>query len=68
MQPDFLIVGDGFAGIVCAERPASAGIRVLLIDRRPHMGGNAFDTFDENGIFVHPYGPHIFPIQNQSVF
>jgi UDP-galactopyranose mutase len=68
MQHDFLVVGAGFAGIVCAERLASAGKRVMIIDRRPHIGGNAFDTYDENGILVHPYGPHIFHTNSKRVF
>jgi UDP-galactopyranose mutase len=68
MQHDFLIVGAGFAGIVCAERLASAGKSVLIIDRRPHIGGNAFDTYDDNGILVHPYGPHIFHTNSKRVF
>jgi UDP-galactopyranose mutase len=58
---DYLIVGAGFAGSVLAERlAAAAGKRVLLIDRRPHIGGNAYDEYDTSGIMVHRYGPHIF--------
>ena len=58
---DCLIVGAGFAGSVLAERlAAGSGQRVLLIDRRPHVGGNAFDHYDDHGILVHRYGPHIF--------
>jgi UDP-galactopyranose mutase len=58
---DFLIVGAGFAGSVLAERLANGlGKRVLLIDRRPHIGGNAYDHYDESGLLVHRYGPHIF--------
>lgn len=58
---DYLIVGAGFAGSVLAERLAAGlGKRVLLIDRRDHIGGNAYDHFDEAGIMVHRYGPHIF--------
>jgi UDP-galactopyranose mutase len=58
---DYLIVGAGFAGSVLAERLA-AGLnkRVLLIDRRPHIGGNAFDEADAAGVLIHRYGPHIF--------
>lgn len=55
-----LVVGAGFAGSVCAERLASAGHHVRVIDRRPHIGGNAFDEIDPHGIRVHRYGPHIF--------
>ena len=65
---DFLIVGAGFAGAVCAERLASSGKRVLILDRRPHIGGNAFDTYDAKGILVHPYGPHIFHTNSKRVF
>jgi UDP-galactopyranose mutase len=58
---DCLIVGAGFAGSVLAERlAAGSGQRVLLTDRRPHIGGNAFDHYDDHGILVHRYGPHIF--------
>ncbi|MFJ3366567.1 UDP-galactopyranose mutase [Pseudomonas sp. NPDC086251] len=58
---DYLIVGAGFAGSVLAERlSAGLGKRVLLIDRREHIGGNAYDHFNEAGIMVHRYGPHIF--------
>lgn len=68
MKFDFAIVGAGFAGCVCAERLASAGRSVLLMDRRPHLGGNAFDTFDGNGVLIHPYGPHIFHTNSRRVF
>ncbi len=58
---DYLIVGAGFAGSVLAERLGSQlGKRVLLIDRRPHIGGNAYDCYDDAGILIHQYGPHIF--------
>lgn len=65
---DYLIVGAGFAGSVCAERLASAGHSILLIDRRPHIGGNAYDEVDAHGILVHPYGPHIFHTNAKRVF
>jgi UDP-galactopyranose mutase len=65
---DFLIAGAGFAGAVCAERLASAGRRVLVVDRRDHIGGNAFDAYDHNGILIHPYGPHIFHTNSKRVF
>ena len=58
---DYLIVGAGFAGSVLAERLAvGAGQRVLLVDRRPHVAGNAYDCYDAAGILIHRYGPHIF--------
>lgn len=57
---DVLVVGAGFAGSVMAERAASCGMRVLLIDRKTHIAGNAFDELDQHGVLVHRYGPHIF--------
>ena len=66
---DVLVVGAGFAGSVLAERlAAEAGRRVLVIDRRPHVGGNAFDQHDAAGVLIHPYGPHIFHTNSQAVF
>jgi UDP-galactopyranose mutase len=66
---DYLIVGAGFAGSVLAERLASdAGKRVLLCDRRPHIGGNAYDHRDAAGILVHKYGPHIFHTNSEEIF
>jgi UDP-galactopyranose mutase len=66
---DWLIVGAGFAGSVLAERLATQrGDKVLLIDRRPHIGGNAFDTHNEAGILYHKYGPHIFHTNSQAIF
>ena len=66
---DWLIVGAGFAGSVLAERLASQrGERVLLIDRRPHIGGNAYDHYDEAGVLIHHYGPHIFHTNSQQIF
>ncbi|HEV2595635.1 MAG TPA: UDP-galactopyranose mutase [Sphingomicrobium sp.] len=65
---DYLIVGAGFAGSVLAERLATQhGARVLLIDRRPHVGGNAYDEPNEAGILYHKYGPHIFHTNSQQV-
>jgi UDP-galactopyranose mutase len=60
MKTDILVVGAGFAGSVIAERFASNGKSVLVIDKRPHIGGNAFDELDSSGVLVHRYGPHIF--------
>jgi UDP-galactopyranose mutase len=65
---DYLIVGAGFSGSVLAERLASAQKRVLLIDRRGHIGGNAYDEYDASGILVHRYGPHIFHTNAREVF
>jgi len=65
---DYLIVGAGFAGSVLSERLASQhGARVLLIDRRPHVGGNAYDEPNEAGILYHKYGPHIFHTNSDAV-
>src|SRR4030095_14213621 len=66
---DYLIVGAGFAGSVLAERLArGSGKKILLVDRRAHIGGNAYDHYDEHGILVHKYGPHIFHTNSREVF
>jgi UDP-galactopyranose mutase len=66
---DYLIVGAGFAGSVLAERLArGSGKKVLLVDRRNHIGGNAYDCFDDAGILIHKYGPHIFHTASKEVF
>ncbi|MGA2009456.1 MAG: UDP-galactopyranose mutase [Solirubrobacteraceae bacterium] len=67
-RPDVLIVGAGFAGSVSARKLAEdRGLRVLVIDRRGHVGGNAYDTVDEHGVLVHAYGPHIFHTNAEKV-
>ena len=66
---DYLIVGAGFAGSTLAERLARiADKNVLLIDKRPHIGGNAYDCYNEHGILIHKYGPHIFHTNSREVF
>lgn len=61
VRAEWLVVGAGFTGATVARRLAEeCGKRVLLIDRRAHLAGNAYDERDENGILVHRYGPHIF--------
>jgi UDP-galactopyranose mutase len=65
---DILVVGAGFAGSVCAERLAVAGKRVLMIDRRPHIGGNAHDEYDAAGVLIHVYGPHLFHTNSKRIF
>ena len=66
---DALVVGAGFAGAVLAERlAADAGMTVLVVDRRPHIGGNAYDHLDEAGVLIHEYGPHIFHTNSPDVF
>jgi UDP-galactopyranose mutase len=66
---DWVVVGAGFAGSTLAERLASQrNEKVLLIDRRPHVGGNAYDRYDEAGILIHQYGPHIFHTNSKVIF
>jgi UDP-galactopyranose mutase len=65
---DYLVVGAGFAGSVTAERLAAAGRRVLVVEKRSHIGGNAYDCYDDAGILVHRYGPHIFHTNSRDVF
>src|SRR5689334_23149931 len=66
---DFLIVGAGFAGSVLAERIASQlNKKVLLVDKRMHIGGNAYDCYDDAGVLIHKYGPHIFHTNSRLVF
>jgi UDP-galactopyranose mutase len=66
---DYLIVGAGFAGSVIAERLARGlNKKVLLIDRRNHIGGNAYDCYDDHGLLIHKYGPHIFHTASREVF
>jgi UDP-galactopyranose mutase len=66
---DYLVVGAGFAGSVIAERLAKVSDKtVLLVDKRPHIGGNAYDHHNEHGILVHKYGPHIFHTNSREVF
>jgi len=66
---DYLVIGAGFAGCVLAERLAAGlGKSVLLVDKRPHIGGNAYDHHDEHGVLIHRYGPHIFHTNSREVF
>jgi UDP-galactopyranose mutase len=66
---DYMIVGAGFAGSVLAERLASvANKKVLVVEQRDHIGGNAYDYYNHNGILVHKYGPHIFHTNSKKVF
>jgi UDP-galactopyranose mutase len=66
---DYLIVGAGYAGSVVAERMARKyGKRVLIVDRRPHIAGNAYDHYNDDGLLVHKYGPHIFHTNCADVF
>lgn len=65
---DVMVVGAGFAGAVMAERlAADGGKKVLVVDRRPHVAGNAFDHLDAAGVLIHQYGPHIFHTNSQDI-
>jgi UDP-galactopyranose mutase len=66
---DYLIVGAGFSGAVLAERlAAGSGKKVLVIERRSHVGGNAYDCYDDAGILIHRYGPHIFHTNSERIW
>ncbi|HZW66639.1 MAG TPA: UDP-galactopyranose mutase [Hanamia sp.] len=66
---DYIIAGAGFSGSVLAERLASVyGKKVLLVEKRNHIGGNTFDFYNEDGILIHKYGPHIFHTNSEKVF
>lgn len=64
---DHIVVGTGFAGAILAERLASVGKEVLVIEQRPHIAGNMFDYHDEHGVLIHKYGPHIFRTSSERV-
>ena len=65
---DSIVVGAGIAGATVARKLAEEGAKkVLVIERRNHIGGNCFDELDENGILIHTYGPHIFHTEDEEV-
>jgi len=69
LKVDWLIIGAGFTGSVLAERIASQlDQTVLLVDRRDHIGGNAYDCYDDHGVMIHKYGAHIFHTSSQRVW
>jgi UDP-galactopyranose mutase len=68
MNFDWMVVGAGFTGAAFAERMAVSGNKVLVVDSRPHIGGNAYDQLNEHGILVHRYGPHIFHTNSGAVW
>lgn len=67
MKTDILVIGAGFAGSVIAERYATEGKSVVVVEKREHIGGNAFDEFDAAGVLVHRYGPHIFHTNSPQI-
>ena len=67
-QYDVWVAGAGYAGAVSARALAEKGKKVLVLERRGHIGGNAYDCLDEHGVLIHQYGPHIFHTNNRAVF
>ncbi|MCI8688408.1 MAG: NAD(P)-binding protein, partial [Lawsonibacter sp.] len=65
---DVWIAGAGYAGAVSARALAEKGKKVLVLERRDHIGGNAYDCLDGHGVLIHKYGPHIFHTNNRAVF
>ena len=68
MKMAFLIVGAGFSGCVLARELAETGYKVTIIDKRNHIAGNAYDSFDAQGVLIHNYGPHIFHTNSERIF
>ena len=68
MNFDALIIGAGYAGAVAARQLAEAGRQVLVLERRDHIGGNAYDCLDAHGVLIHQYGPHIFHTNDKQVY
>lgn len=68
MKKDAVVIGAGFAGSVVAERLATAGHKVCIIERHMHIGGNSFDEYDGDGVLIHRYGPHIFHTNMEHVY
>ena len=65
---DIWVAGAGYAGAVAARALAEQGKKVLVLERRDHIGGNAYDCLDEHGVLIHKYGPHIFHTNDKKVF
>ena len=68
MQYDWIIVGAGITGAVAARTLAEAGKNVLILEKRDHIAGNAYDELDDAGVLVHRYGPHIFHTNDEEVW
>ncbi|MGE9271217.1 MAG: NAD(P)-binding protein, partial [Verrucomicrobiales bacterium] len=64
---DFLIVGAGFSGLVVGERLAASGFKCVVVDRRDHLGGNAYDAVNHAGVLTHRYGPHYFRSNSKKI-
>lgn len=65
---DYIVIGSGFAGAVVSNYVAAKGKKVLVIEKRSHIGGNCYDCYDEHGILIHQYGPHIFHTNSEEVY
>jgi len=65
---DYLIVGAGVAGCILAERLAEHGHKVLLVEKRNHIGGNTYDEYNQEGILIHRFGPHIFRTNSRVIW
>lgn len=69
MHYEYVVVGAGLAGLTIAERVANVlGVKVLVIEKRSHIGGNVYDSYNEDGILIHNYGPHIFHTNDKTVY
>ena len=68
MNYDALVIGAGYAGAVAARQLAEGGKQVLVLERRAHIGGNAYDCLDQAGVLIHQYGPHIFHTNDKQVY
>ncbi len=68
MNKNILIIGSGFSGSVIANELANTEYTVTIVDKRPHLGGNAHDHIDNNGVLIHAYGPHIFHTNSETIF
>ena len=68
MKYDVIIVGAGFAGATLANKFANDNKKVLVIEKRPHIGGNMYEECRKNSVRVHLYGPHIFHTNDEEVF
>lgn len=68
MQYDWIIVGAGMTGAVAARTLAEAGKNVLILEKREHIAGNAYDELDDAGVLIHRYGPHIFHTNDEEVW